>query len=228
MPQCQSEAVGETLETLAKSHFKREFTEAEHRLLANVRHGKFAYCGPSQGNNDPNNDPSKAHKSPGNPGWEDREIAADLIRWLCVEPRAKEHVDPNGIMIHAAEITGELNLDFVSVPFPLRLWNCALTQDVMLNQVDIARLDLQGSWTKSLVADGASVKGGAFLREGFRADGEVRLLGARIGGNLDCAGGAFMNHGGDALSADRVNVNGNVFLNKRGDRRFQADGAVRL
>jgi hypothetical protein len=28
-----------------------------------------------------------------------------------------------------------------------------------------------------------------FLRDGFKAQGEVRLLGANIGGQLDCSGG---------------------------------------
>jgi hypothetical protein len=77
---------------------------------------------------------------------------------------------------------------------------------------------------EDLSADGANVQGSVFPNKGFSAEGEVRLLGAQIGGALACRGGTFKNPGKDALSADRVNVRGSVFLNKG----FSAEGAVRL
>ena len=77
---------------------------------------------------------------------------------------------------------------------------------------------------RALFADGIHVKGNVFLRNGFKAKGEVRLPGANIGGNLDCIKGEFINPGKDALSADGINVNGSIIL--RDD--FKAQGAVRL
>jgi hypothetical protein len=76
----------------------------------------------------------------------------------------------------------------------------------------------------SVTADGANVRGDVFLNNGVSAEGEVRLLGAQIGGSLECGGSAFKNPGGDALSADRANVKGSVFLNDG----FSAEGEVRL
>ena len=71
---------------------------------------------------------------------------------------------------------------------------------------------------------------GVFLR-GLTAEGEVRLAGAQVGGNLECAGGFFKNpaikHGpasGTALNADGINVGGAVNLR----RGFAAEGKVRL
>ncbi len=46
-------------------------------------------------------------------------------------------------------------------------------------------LSLEGSWTGAIAADGLKLEGDLFLRNGFHAEGEVRLLGATIGGNLD-------------------------------------------
>lgn len=60
--------------------------------------------------------------------------------------------------------------------------------------------------------------------QGFHATGNVNLTGARIGGNLDCAGGLFENSEGDALSADRINVGDGVLL----AGGFRATGEVRL
>ena len=84
--------------------------------------------------------------------------------------------------------------------------------------------DDQGNPRKALSADGAKIAGDVRLREGFRAFGEVRLLGATIGGDLDCVGGEFRNEGRDALSADGAKIAGEVGLREG----FQAFGAVRL
>ena len=220
MPQTQNRDNAGSLEALAAAHFKRKFTDAEKNLLKSAPQGAMADCGvPSKLPTDIDNDPSKAE------AWGfDREIAADLIRWLCIDPEAKKRLDSAGIAIQRAKITGVLNLESAVVPFPIQLWYCAFTGDAYLIQVEIPRLDLQGSWTKSIAADGAVNKGGVFLNYGFHADGEVRLLGAQIGGSLECEGGSFHKPGGYALNADGVEVKGGVFLREG----FHADGEVRL
>ena len=88
----------------------------------------------------------------------------------------------------------------------------------------IGSLGLQGCQIADLKGDGIKVNGGVFLRNGFAATGEVRLLGAEIGGDLDCSGGLFSNTDGDALNADRVKVTGSVFLRDG----FAATDEVRL
>ncbi|MGA3054523.1 MAG: hypothetical protein ABSD63_09975 [Candidatus Korobacteraceae bacterium] len=82
----------------------------------------------------------------------------------------------------------------------------------------------------ALNADGIDVKGYVFLRKST-TKGAVRLLGAQIGANLECDGGAFTNppqkdlpRSGTALDAERSNVKGMVFLRDG----FTADGVVNL
>ena len=43
--------------------------------------------------------------------------------------------------------------------------------------------------SSALCADGAKVKGAVIFRDGFRAEGEVHIVGADIGIDLDCSGG---------------------------------------
>lgn len=233
MPQNESQEKAGSLLALAEARFRRKaapqtspnFTAAERTLLAKAPLGEFAYCGPNSNPKDPNNQPNKAEKSKGNPGWgPDREIDASLLRWLCVDRAAKDQVDPVGIQIQAAIITGGLDLNYVAVLFPIRFWNCALAEDAELDQVEIPRLDLSGSWAKSISADGAIIKGYVFLNEGFHADGGVQLSNAQIGGNLDCVGGTFCNPSGYAIIADGAVVKGSVFLSQG----FHAYGGVRL
>ena len=131
------------LETLARARFT-ELSAAEIKLLQAAPKGEVAVCGPNRNNDDPANDPSKAKK------WgEERQIRADLIRWLCVDRAAKELVDPKGIRAYGSKITGALDLSFVTVPFPLTLWNCRLVGEVNLLAVEVPQLDLQGTWVRS-------------------------------------------------------------------------------
>ncbi len=76
----------------------------------------------------------------------------------------------------------------------------------------------------ALNASGIRVKGDVFFSEAFRAEGEVQLRGANIGGSLNCQKGAFTNPLKMALDADRVKVAGYVFLRNG----FTAEGEVKL
>ena len=206
------------LEALARSRFG-ELSEAEQRLLRAAPMGEIAYCGPTEDNSDPANDPANAD------GWGgEREIRAELIRWLCVDPEAAQKIDPRGLHAYAGKIIGKLNISYATVAFPLRFERCCLTDDAILRCVRIPVLNLAGSGTRSLDADGANVTGEVRLSAGFSANGEVRLQGAQVGGILQCGGGKFKNPGGSALSADRIKVAGSVFLRKG----FSAEGEVRL
>jgi len=77
---------------------------------------------------------------------------------------------------------------------------------------------------KALSADGIDVKGSILLRSDFSAKGEVRLLGANVGGDLECSKGSFENASGAALCADGSHVTGGLFMLQG----FSASGAVNL
>ena len=62
------------------------------------------------------------------------------------------------------------------------------------------------------------------MRNGFEADGEVKLYTAAISGSLECDGGRFHNPGATALNLEASTVTGEVLL----WNKFAADGEVRL
>jgi hypothetical protein len=66
----------------------------------------------------------------------------------------------------------------------------------------------------ALIADTIRIGGGAFLSEGFTADGAIRLHGANITGVLDCSSAKLngKNKHGYALHAPGMKVGGFVFL----------------
>lgn len=64
----------------------------------------------------------------------------------------------------------------------------------------------------ALSLDKALIKRDVYLSGGFKAVGEVRMLGAQIGGSLTCSEGQFDNQGGSALVGDTLKVGGGLFL----------------
>jgi hypothetical protein len=71
---------------------------------------------------------------------------------------------------------------------------------------------LDGQGYRALQADRIRVGGAVRLIQGFRSAGEVRFLGARIGGSLDFAGARIESADGPALDLEGAVIGGSVFL----------------
>ncbi|MFH1716155.1 MAG: hypothetical protein ABIF19_02290 [Planctomycetota bacterium] len=165
------------------------------------------------------NDPAKAAK------WgPSRILNADRIAWLCTDKQASQLVTHRGIQIKGARIDDRLDLLFAKIPFPFTFQRCKLTAEINLQCAQIAALIMEGTHTGPILADGLILKGSLYLCARFKAEGEIRLVGAKIGGVLNCVNALFSNRDGDALSADRLKVEGAVFLRDG----FKAEGGVRL
>jgi hypothetical protein len=76
----------------------------------------------------------------------------------------------------------------------------------------------------ALSADAAEIGGGVFLRESFESCGTIRLLGAKIKGDLSCSGAKLQVKEGNALVADGAEFGGSIFLNED----FESSGTIRL
>lgn len=212
-------AESELLE-LAEVRFGK--TKVDKKLFAATAKGEIAgYSSEKVDENDPANADKWTAK---------RVIKAEQIQWLCTDRKAKKLVTHKGIEIQGARIEGELDLQFAEMSFPLTFRKCAFNKTINLQNAQIRALYLIGTHTGPIAADSLDVKGSVYLRAGFKAKGGVQLMGATIGGDLNCGGnpdketkgGEFINPGKDALSAEGLNVKGNVFLNDG----FKAEGEV--
>src|SRR5437764_6221904 len=139
---------------------------AEQELIYAVTGPQFAHRGSSNRKPPGNDEPARATQCN-----HERGVRAALIRWLCVEARARDHIDPSGIQVHGARIEGELNLSYVVIPFPLVFWKCALTHNAEFLSSEIGLLSFGGSYVRMLNAQGIRVKGDVSLNAGFHADG---------------------------------------------------------
>jgi hypothetical protein len=214
---------------LAQEEFGRSWqpTRAERIVLAAATIDEPADCVPSIKKDAKEINPEYAENFWG----PERKVSAYLIRWLCTDHHALELMDPSGIEIDGAYITDGLNLDELVIPFALSLTSCSIAQKVVMHSLEIPSLRLDGSRVGSLNANGLRTKGDLSLRDGFHSQGTVQLIDARIGGQVDCSGGRFINSqrkevptSGIALEADGIVISGSLFFKNQ----FRAEGKVRL
>ena len=152
-------------------------------------------------------------------------VRSEVIRFFAYGGNEDNPVLGSEIYLQGAWIVGGLSMTHASIPYALDFRNCHFAASVVMLYMECAALYLQGSClANGLNADGLTTKGSVNLRESFSAGGEVRLLGANIGGDLDCANGKFHNLGEYALSADNLTTKGSVNLRNG----FSAEGEVSL
>src|SRR5215469_10257552 len=100
------------LDTLARAEFTA-LQPAEVKLVRAASTTAPAWCGATADPTDPSNNP--AFSETGDPAagvaaWgPDREVRAEVIRWLCGFEPARKLIDPHGIQLIGARITGELD-----------------------------------------------------------------------------------------------------------------------
>ncbi len=193
-----------------------DLTEAEKHLIAQVAKGEFANYSSGDAENDK---PANAAE------WgPERTIRANLIRGLCIE-LAKNSYNPKGIFVRGARIIGDLELDWLTLPFPLVFLACLFENGISLNGTDIRSLVFNGSYLAcGFFADGILVKGNITLRDGFVSKKCVRLNRGNISGALDCQGATFDSPNEIALNLSGLKVAESVFLRYG----FIAKGEVRL
>ena len=203
-----------TLLDLAKAKFG-ELTEAEQALFIVSAMGK---CANLRVPTEKDNDPANAANWP-----KARSIRAECIEWLCMKSQV-EYVTHKGIVVQGVRIEGELNLVNVKIPFPLDFGLCAFPEGMNLRRSEIYSLYLEGTHTGPIQADGITIHGELYLRNGFRSKGIVSLIGATVGGQFSCSGASFINPNGHALAADKIKVTQSLMLRDG----FRAEGEVRL
>ena len=152
-------------------------------------------------------------------------VRPEVIRFFAYGGDSGRPARGPSVGLQGAWISGDLDLTYANIPYALLFGDCHFADSVRMQHAKCVALNLGGSHlAKGLNADGLTTTGSVDLRAVFFADGEVRLLGASIGGNLTCVRGKFHNPNGDALSADGLTTKGSVHLRDG----FSAEGEVRL
>lgn len=205
----------EKLIELARTRFG-QLSPVDEVFFRAVATGEFAFYLSDQ---ESENDAANAKE------WGDgRILQADRIAWVCTDEEAIKCVTQKGIMVAGARIDGKLDLEESIIHFWLLFGNCSFSTDINLRRAELRSLFLISTHIKAIDASCIRVVREIYLKDGFRANSEVCLVDAEIGGNLDCRNCQFENKDGFALLADRIKVGGGVVLGNG----FKAIGEVRL
>ncbi|MEM9319869.1 MAG: hypothetical protein AAGA70_12835 [Pseudomonadota bacterium] len=145
-------------------------------------------------------------------------IRAGFVRYLCLY---YDKLPEWGLGVFGASIEGELGLEGTELKADLLLANCRFDTALKLRSAELKSIYLNGSHLPGLDADGLSAKGDFSLR-GATATAQVRMLGGKLGGDLNCID-ATLAAEDTALNCDRLETGGEVFL-----RHADVTGAVRL
>ena len=202
------------LET-AKSAFS-DLTPAEERLFKAIEQGEVAdFCS----ENDEANNPEDAE------AWQaERIIRAKCLSWIFHSKNLFNYIGHRGIWLHGARIDGELDLSFMQFPFALVAERCSILSDIYLLHSEIQIISLSGSVMRKIQADFLKVRTGFHMRDGSKVRGEIRLVRAHIGANLDFSNSQFISRGGDAIIADGIKIDGDLILSEY----FKSEGKIRF
>jgi hypothetical protein len=167
-------------------------------------------------------------------GGDKRTVQAAVLRRCCLE--LKDRIDPRGLRLANAIVTGELDLTGLVVPFPLRFDGCEFDTAPVVEGAQLFELSLTGSpRLPGLLGNGLRVQrdldlsrshiaGAYWTSASTSRRSAVWLCEAEIGGRLLCLDTVLDGLGDRALQADRIRVGGAVRLLDQ----FHSDGEIRL
>ncbi|GLZ09164.1 oxidoreductase [Actinomadura sp. NBRC 104412] len=153
----------------------------------------------------------------------DRYIRAEVLVALLAGAVEPESGHVAAVRLSGARILGSLNLGHAQVDVPLALTNCVFDEAPHFYWASMDSVHMMRCRMPGLVASGTRVDGHLWL-EGSQVSGGLLLDGAHIAGILNMSGVHLLNPGGDALLADRLSVDANVYC----DQGFTANGEVRV
>ncbi|MGW4058649.1 hypothetical protein ACWEGE_10220 [Amycolatopsis sp. NPDC004747] len=160
----------------------------------------------------------------------DLRVRADLLRDLLRGLHGD--LDPRGIQIVGARVVGQLDLDHVTAVTGLRLFRCALPDDIVCRHARLRHLQLTGSLLTALNAEGLRIDGNLHMQDatitGTAKHGAIRLDGAHIGGQLSFDRATITNTAGPALNADGLHTDGNLYMRDATITGTTEHGAIRL
>jgi hypothetical protein len=169
---------------------------------------------------------------------QDVHLRASFVRYLALGGCEACRPPEKGIQVVGALIYGDgpegtttpgLDLERCQLSGDLVLLACFFPDKVLLRGAQLGALILDGSrLDDGLWGDRLKARGGVYLRR-VDAQGEVRLVAAELGSNLECDGAVFRaktsasGKVGPVFAADGLEAKGSVYLTK-----VEAIGEVRL
>src|SRR5262249_58996969 len=103
---------------------------------------EWAWVGPYATPESPANDPTHGEN------WgAERSVRAGLLRWLHTDPEVSRRIDPSGLGVAGARITGTLDLSYVNAATPITLVRCYIPDGIDLTSSHLQGFEIRRSVT---------------------------------------------------------------------------------
>ncbi|PTV97745.1 hypothetical protein C8J27_101863 [Rhodobacter aestuarii] len=194
-----------------------EWSKAEIWAWTQICEGRWADMRKFSGDDQPCNPADITDTVP-----EGRRLSPRFLRLILTHPQYTAALERPQVEVDCARIEGELDLENDAVAPELALLQSHLTAGATFLRSHFARsLIVQGTQIDGKVsASSLEVGGDLFLRDHTTVKGELRLPGAKVGGNVSASGASF----DGTVRADGIEVGGDLFLNDhttvKGDLRL--------
>jgi hypothetical protein len=183
-----------------------DLTTAERRLCQAATQGRLLDLRVRQAAED--------HPAQG-PGWgPERQIRSQVLFQLLSGRGEldKTFGTPMAVRVRGAQVVGRLNLGGLTLRCPMELYECYLGGRLDLAKSKAADISLRGSRLACRLSARRLRLDHNLNLERLACRGGVRLLGAHIGGQLNCEGATLTNEAGRALTADGLAIDSGLFL----------------
>ena len=150
-------------------------------------------------------------------------VRGEFLRFLLLGGDEDAPVHEKGVILYGAFIEGGIDLENASGALSLRLWRCNVSRSLEGRNSSIDSIWIQDCRVGRVNFLSATIASDVYLHENL-VSGEICILGAEIGGQLNCEGAKLKHAGGMALNCDGAKVTGDVFLSGG----FEAEGEVRF
>lgn len=204
----------ERIVDLARARFG-SLSAAELAVLRSAPRRELAWVGPDSDPDDPANDATHGDQWGG-----ERSVRGSLLRWVHTDPEVSRLVDPSGLGIAGARITGPLDLSYVKAATPITLVRCYIPDGIDLTFSHLQSFEIRASSTGPISADQSELAGDLAVRFGIY--GPLSLFRSRIGGNLDCTGATIRGNTNETVNAVESKIAGDAVFHDG----FTTDGIV--
>ncbi|HSJ02453.1 MAG TPA: hypothetical protein VK956_08375, partial [Verrucomicrobium sp.] len=159
-------------------------------------------------------------------------VRAEVIEWLCKDPKAVEALGADGLEIAHVAVLGRPNLDHVRMTVPFRAIDCTFAEGFSAINAKFSLLELSMVRMGKFTADGLQVEGDIRLCN-FQATDEVRFAGAAVGKDLYCVNAHFdcpkrKDEIPRVLNLDGAKFEGSVYFRKGESRAGIPEGCTAL
>jgi hypothetical protein len=141
----------------------------------------------------------------------DNLVRADFVRFLLLGGDERAPVHELGVRLRGAWLTDPLNLVCAVVSHSLYLESCRI-ELILAHSATLKIVNLDGSRLEQGLGGNQLRCLDLFFINGFSSDGEIRLIGARVEGDITCSGVRLKSTTGCALRIDRAEIGGSFYF----------------